>query len=622
MHTRLLLPGALALALLSLVPTFAAASSHRESYTITKDPTVDNTDVYAFVSPDKPNTVTLIANFIPFQEPSQGPNFYNFDENATYFINVDNVGDARPHVVFEFKFATTVQNVNTFLYNTGPITSLTDPDFNLRQTYTVTRWDNGSPTVLGSNGPVPPANIGPKSTPDYANLARTAITTLSDGSMVFAGPRDDPFFLDTGAHFDLLTVRRPPGNLGGGIDGLGGFNVHTIALQVPKTRLTRNGAAVDTTNSIIGVWSTTTRSASRTLNADGTSTQSGPGVQVSRLGNPLVNEEVIPRKDKDRFNASLPQDDGQFLPYVLDPEPARLIAQIVGISVPPAPRNDLVAVFLTGIAGLTKPTGGTPSEELRLNMAIAPAAQPKRLGVVAGDVAGFPNGRRLADDAVDIALRALAGGYALTPAYNIAPNNLLGDGVNFNDRPFLPYFPYISTPHQGFCHQHHLLGGTAPTSFDAGDCFAAGGGGDGDDGDDDDDGDHDGDDGDDGDDDGDGGGGGNGNGHGHGRGDGRNESHVQVTVPQPSRIGIVGANPSTATSLEYSVANAGRVKLAVYDVQGRLVRSLVDQDAAAGTFSASWDGRTMGGARAARGLYFARYSVGGLVVDTKRILLQ
>lgn len=606
--------GALALALLGLLPSVALASSHRESYTIAKDPTIDNTDTYAFVSPDKPATVTLVANFIPFQEPSQGPNFYNFDENASYFIKVDNVGDARPHVIFEFKFTTTVLNPNTFLYNTGPITSLTDPDFNLRQTYTVTRWDNGTPTVLGSNLPVPPAHIGPKSTPDYAALAQTAVMTLSDGSMVFAGPRDDPFFLDTGAHFDLLTVRRPPGNRGGGIDGVGGFNVHTIALQVAKTRLTRNGGAVDTTNSIIGVWSTTERSASRTLNSDGTSTESGAGVQVSRLGMPLVNEEVIPRKDKDRFNASQPQDDGQFLPYVLDPEPARLISLLFGIAVPPPPRNDLVSVFLTGITGLNMPAGVTPGEEMRLNMAIAPAAGPSRLGVLAGDLAGFPNGRRLSDDAVDIALRTLAGGYPLTPAFNVAPNNQLGDGVDFNDRPFLPYFPYVATPHQGFCHRHHRLGDSAPSGFDPGDCADTG-------------------DGDDGDDDGNGNGNGNGNGHanGHGHGNGNgyghdkghgHGNHAESMTPQVSELGITGANPALTTQLQYNVTLPGRVRLAVYDVQGRLVRSLVDQDAAVGTFTATWDGRTASGARAPRGLYFARYSVAGQAMNTKRILLQ
>ncbi len=576
------------------------ASSHRESYSITKDPTIDNTDTYAFVSPDQPNTVTIACNFLPFQEASNGPNFYNFDENAFYYIKVDNVGDAMPHIVYEFKFTTTVMNGNTFLYNTGPITSLTDPDFNLRQTYTVTRYDNGAPTVLGSNLPVPPVNIGPKSTPNYAELAKMAIMTLSDGTKVFAGQRDDPFFIDTGAHFDLLSVRRSPGNVGGGIDGLGGFNIHTIALQIPKSRLTKNGGAVDTTNSIIGVWSTSERLANRTLNADGSMSESGAHVQVSRLGNPLVNEEVIPRKDKDKFNSSQPSGDGQFLPYVLDPEPARLIAQIVGISVPPAPRNDLVAVFLTGITGINMPAGVTPGEEMRLNMRIAPSATPNRLGVVGGDLGGYPNGRRPADDVFDITVRAAAGGYALTPAYNVAPNNQLGDGVNYNDMPFLPNFPYLATPHQGFCHRHHLLsskisatvaskvngrGGDRPR-YNEGDCAEKSGGGDGDEGEDD------------------------------------NDDLGALPTSEGAGLTLTGPNPGLSSKLAYTLSSPAHVSLSVLDLQGRLVRSLIDQDAGAGTFSAAWDGRDQFGARAQRGVYFARYTVDGKVTDSRKVILQ
>ncbi|MEO5988994.1 MAG: DUF4331 family protein [Candidatus Eisenbacteria bacterium] len=573
------------------------ASSHRESYTIAKDPTIDNLDVYAFVSPDQPNTVTIAADFIPFQEASNGPNFYNFDENAYYYIKVDNVGDAMPHIVFEFKFTTTVQNGNTFLYNTGPITSLTDPDFNLRQTYTVTRYDNGAPTVLGSNLPVPPVNIGPKSTPNYADLARTAIMTLSDGTKVFAGQRDDPFFIDTGAHFDLLTVRRPPGNLGGGIDGLGGFNIHSIALQIPMQRLTKNGGAVDPNNNIIGIWSTSERLASRTLNADGTSSESGAHVQVSRLGNPLVNEEVIPRKDKDKFNSSQPSGDGQFLPYVLDPEPARLISQIFGIAVPPAPRNDLVAVFLTGITGITMPAGVTPGEEMRLNMAIAPTATPSRLGVLGGDLGGYPNGRRPIDDVFDITVRAAAGGYPLTPDFNHAPNNLLGDGVDFNDRPFLPYFPYLATPHQGFCHRHHLLSSTTSTTLATSAARGRGHGpkfNDGDCADKADEGDDDGDD----------------------------DKASAVPTSEGVGLSLLGPNPGLSSKLAYTLEKPAHVSLTVLDLQGRLVRSLIDQDAAAGTFSAAWDGRDQFGARAQRGVYFARYSVNGKVMDSRKVILQ
>ena len=427
---RRLLAAAITLAV-GLAPASLFASSHREAPGITKDPVADNTDTYAFVSPDAPSTVTLVANWDPMLEPAGGPNFYQWDDNAYYYIKIDNAGDARDHIVYEFRFTTTTLNGNTFLYNTGPITSLDDPDFNVRQTYTVTRYDDGAPTVLGSGIPVPPSNIGPASTPSYNALAQAAVTTLSDGSKVFAGERDDPFFVDLGGVFDLLTIRRPPGDKGKGVDGVGGFNCLTIAIQIPKTRLTKDGLDAGSDNAIIGVYSTTARAATTTLNGDGTISTGGPLIQVSRLGAPLVNEIVIPRASKDKFNASSPLDDGQFLSYVTNPEPAGLLNLLYGISVPPAPRNDLVAVFLTGVPGLNQPANVVPAELMRLNMSIPPSASPSRLGVLAGDLAGFPNGRRLADDVTDIELRAVAG--VLVDGFNIAPNNRLGDGIDAND---------------------------------------------------------------------------------------------------------------------------------------------------------------------------------------------
>jgi hypothetical protein len=441
----------------------ALASSHREAPLISSDPLADNTDVYAFVSPDAPQTVTLIANWIPLEAPGGGPNFYKFGDDVLYRINIDNDGDAKDDIVYEFRFRTRIQNENTFLYNTGPISSLDDPNFNIRQTYSVTRIDRHGRTVLGTDLTTPPVNVGLRSTPDYEGLADQAIHTLSDGSKVFAGQRDDPFFVDLGSVFDLLGLRPfNPAHLiplpaTAGVDGLKGLNTHMIALQIDKARLTHDGShATDpsNTNSIIGVYSTTLRRRIR-LDNDAADDQDDHGegrwVQVSRLGMPLVNEVVIPLGLKDRFNASDPENDGQFASFVLNPEPARLIPVLYpGVKVPAAPRNDLAAIFLTGISGLNQPAGVTPSEMLRLNMAIAPSASPDRLGLLAGQTDGFPNGRRLGDDVVDIELRALAGGTPFTPAFNVSPNNLLGDGVDRNDKSFLPTFPYVPHPFPGY----------------------------------------------------------------------------------------------------------------------------------------------------------------------------
>ena len=350
----------LTLALVALLVTVvtassALASSHSEAPGTSKDRLADDTDLYAWVAPSAPDKVTIVGNWIPLIEPNSGPNFVSFDDDVSYYINIDNVGDCQDHIRYEFKFHTTRQNPNTFLYNTGVVTSLTDPDLNVRQTYSITRIDNGSETVLASDLPVAPAFVGPKSMPDYASLAKAAVQTLNDGTKVFVGPRDDPFFVDLAAIFDLLTIRKPPGNQGGGIDGLGGFDVMTIALQIPKTRLTSDDQAPNANNSVIGIYNSAERPANRTINGDGTVSVSGGDMQVSRLGNPLVNEVVIPLKDKDKFNATKPTGDGAFLSYVLNPELAGLLTALYGIPTPPAPRNDLVTIFLTGIPGAGRP---------------------------------------------------------------------------------------------------------------------------------------------------------------------------------------------------------------------------------------------------------------------------
>ena len=456
----------------TLVP--GGASSHREAPLLSEDPVADATDLYAFVSPEDPSKVTLIANYIPFEDPAGGPNFYKFGDDVKYTINVDNDGDAVDDVVYQFRFTTQIQNPKTFLYNTGPIESVTDPDFNVRQLYSVEQVRDGEVTPLVSGASTPPVNIGPRSNINYEATAQSTVysfPTSTGEAKVFAGQRDDPFFVDLGSIFDLGGLRPLNGAhlvkraKAKGVDAVAGHNVHSIALQLPIAELTadRQGTTGPTDpDAVIGVYTTSQRFATRTLTADGAKTNSGDFVRTSRLGNPLVNEVVVPLGAKDYFNASLPSDDGgknaeAYVPLVTDPELAKLIPVLYpGVKTPPAPRNDLVSIFLTGVDGVTKPMNAgdkaKPSEMLRLNMAISPRpiGKENRLGVLGGDNAGFPNGRRLADDVTDVALRAVAGGTPFTPEFNKAPNNALTDGVDKNDKRFSSRFPYLAEPHQGY----------------------------------------------------------------------------------------------------------------------------------------------------------------------------
>jgi hypothetical protein len=451
-----LFAGAIALlVVLGPGPQGARASSHREAPLIANDPTADNTDVYAFVSPDRPDTVTMIANYIPLEEPAGGPNFFNFDPNALYEIKVDNNGDGEEDVTYQFRFRTETRNPNTFLYNTGPINSLNDPNWNIRQFYSVTRVIGHHRTVLGSNLPSPPNNIGPRSTPDYPSVATAAVNSLSGGIKVFAGQRDDPFYVDLGSIFDLAGLR-PFNSLhliplpdAPGVDDVAGYNGHSIAIQVPISQLVN-------ASSTIGIYASAERPKVRILRADGQQRHVGPFVQVSRLGEPLINEVLIPLGQKDFWNREDPADDSQFLDRYTSPELARLI-NLLYPALPDTPttdRQDLVAVLLTGVPGLNF-TGPHKSDLLRLNTAIPPAANPDRLGALAGDFAGFPNGRRLTDDVVDIELRAIACGYGpiLHQALGLCdlqPNDQIGDGVDGNDEGFLSTFPYVGLPHQGY----------------------------------------------------------------------------------------------------------------------------------------------------------------------------
>jgi Domain of unknown function (DUF4331) len=403
-------------------PQTASASSHREAPLISQDPTADNTDLYAFVSPDKPDTATIVSNWIPGEDPAAGPNYYTFSPTARYDIYIDKNGDGNPDITYQFRFRN--QPSQFFLGNT-------------QQTYTVTKIVGKTSTAVGNGLLTPPDNIGPRSTPNYSALASQGIHQLDDGTTVFAGQRDDAFFADVGAIFDLVAIRNGTGANGGGRDFLAGYGVHSIALQLPKSMLD-NG-----TNHTVGVWAATDR---QKVSVGGKS--HGPWVQVSRLGNPLINEVVIPTDLKDYWNSQPPSKDKQFEKYYENPILATVLQKLYPQFGPfqDTGRSDLVAVLGTG---LQKPalnyTGPTFADELRLNLSIPPTAFDKinRLGVLGGDLAGYPNGRRLEDDVVDISERAFGGaliGHALP----------LGDGVDANDVPNLHVFPYETAPFSGY----------------------------------------------------------------------------------------------------------------------------------------------------------------------------
>ena len=454
---RKLATAALALLIAAIVIARPGASSHREAPLISQDPLADNTDVYAFVSPERPDRVVLISNFIPLQFPSSGPNFWKFDDNVMYEIMVDNTGDAVEDITYQFRFATQVRNPNTFLYNTGAVTSIDDPDLNVRQSFTVARVNgqrrSGARTVMGENLYVMPSHVGVSSMRDYNGQLGNGVHNLpAQDARVFAGQREEGFYVDLGATFDLLQLRSLVPQLGQPIDSLAGYNVHSIAIEVPIAALTRTGArpasAADP-NATIGVWSTASRMSTTTRSGAG-QVHSGDWVQVSRLGNPLVNEVVLPLALKDAFNGLEPTGDAAALSFVTNPLLPPLMQALFGVQTPATPRNDLVTIFLTGIPGLNQ-VGTNPraSEMLRLNTGIPPSPRPHRLGVLAGDLAGFPNGRRVGDDVVDVALQAVAGATPLTPEFVRAPNNRLGDGVDQNDKEYLPGFPFLTVPHAG-----------------------------------------------------------------------------------------------------------------------------------------------------------------------------
>lgn len=436
---RLLIVAASTAVVMAASITPGTTSSHREAPLVANEPQLDSTDLYAFVSPDKADSVTLIHNVSPIQDPTGGPNFYPFSNNAKYNIHIDNNHDAKADLTYQWRFKSSYRDASSFLYNTGPVNSLADPTLNFQQSYTIARLDNTvtppAETILLSDVPVGPSHVGDASMPNYAALRAGAIRDIPGGK-VFAGQAYDPFFLDLRV-FDLLygANLKEAGN-----NTLTNISVNAMAIQIPKTELALTKDA--TANPIVGIYADVERPAVRTQAADGSVTYSPEFVHVSRLGNPLVNEVVIDLARKDKFNASAPANDAEYVDRVTKPLVPKLVEAIYKIKAPAEPRNDLVSVFLTGVEGLNKPANGTPNEMLRLNMSIAPTAQPKRLGVLDGDTQGFPNGRRLSDDVIDIGLQVLMGEL-------VGSANDLGDGVNASTQPLLPNFPYVALPTSG-----------------------------------------------------------------------------------------------------------------------------------------------------------------------------
>jgi hypothetical protein len=493
-----------ALLAIGVAVPLSLGSSHREAPLTSIDPTGDDTDVYAFTAAEAKHSLTVVANWVPFEDPAGGPNFYKFDPTARYYINIDNNGDGRYDVRYRFRFEDHVRNPESFLYAAPTVDSIDSPNLNVYQTYDVDRlvYANGgdgdrsaddsrkggkhrkghrkhhrkaghhrkgkkhhrtgkkhlrsgvrSSREIVKDAFVAPNNVGPKTIPNYDAVADQAITDLPSGGRVFAGQRDDPFFVDLGATFDAVNIDKPGrpgiglGNNGGGKDDLAGYGVHSIVLQVPERNVTRDGEQVSSdkdNNAVVGVWASTERKRVQVVGSRSNDDGNGSDwVQVSRLGNPLVNEVVVPLGKKDFFNSTSPADDAKnFGKYVLNPELARLMNALFNLGVKETDRTDIVLALLQGIPGLNQQTG-KPVDTIKLNLGTDPTSSPKRLGVLAGDNAGFPNGRRLADDTTDIELRVVAGAL-------IGKDVPLGDGVDQNDKAFSDQFPYVAAPNSGF----------------------------------------------------------------------------------------------------------------------------------------------------------------------------
>ena len=397
----------------------ATASSHREAPMIGEDQFVDNTDVYAFISPSDSNKLVLVANYIPLLLPASGPNFYRFSEDARYEIHLDNDGDAIADITYRYEFDTAVKNGNTFLYNVGAVDSLASPNLNVTQTYTLWKIDHhsGTRTKVMESAPVAPWNVGKRSFPNYEAVALQA-TKEANGTRSFAGPRDEPFFVDLHV-FDLLGV--------GGAPTTDGVNVMSIVLEVPIAEIAAGGARPASTadkTSLVGIYASASRPQVRILRKGRNADDYGKYIQVSRLAWPLINEVIIPLKDKDKYNRSAPKDDvANFGAYILDPEVPKLLNLVFNAGCPATPAGGRV-----DIVGLLAPNGTAPADLLRINIAAGQTNAQSH----------FPNGRALTDDVTDTLL-------------TVACNNgsPIGDGVNGNDKEFTSTFPYLASPHSG-----------------------------------------------------------------------------------------------------------------------------------------------------------------------------
>ena len=448
-------------------------SSHREAPEISKDPSADNTDVYAFVSPDSNKTVTIIANFIPLQQPNAGPNFFEFADDVSYEIRISNSQRGYADVRYQFLFHTKIRNPKTFLYNTGQIKNIDDETWNRPQYYSVIRSENGRNKVLATNLKVQPVNVGVRSVPNYRHLSDQAKHTVGSRRF-FAGQRADAFHVDLGSVFDLGGLR--PFNMNheiplakmDGINAVQSYNVHTIAIQVPISDVSRNGDVPkdqSKSSSVIGVWASASRKKSKIFDKKtGRHSSHGPWEQVSRLGNPLFNELLTPMAEKDKWNASYPHDDKQFAKYVNHPELAALLPVLYPGVFPhlkayKKPRADLHAILLTGIPegvikGFQNYTGPREQDMLRLNLAIPPTqGDPNNHGILGGDLAGFPNGRRITDDVVAIELQAVAGATIPLVDKSYTPDGAatqLNDGTSNTNAKVTPHFPYLGLPGGGY----------------------------------------------------------------------------------------------------------------------------------------------------------------------------
>jgi hypothetical protein len=475
---------AFAMALLLLAPASSFAASHREAPITALDRTADITDWYTFVSYDHPDRVTMILNVDPFLEPSNGPNYFPFDPNVLYEMKVDNNQDGVEDVIFQFRFTTEIRQPDLFTGFVGgiagipPITALDGPGsegLSLRQTYTVTMIKNGQATCLNKGKTLfaVPSNVGPQTMPNYQSLFNQGIYDLGHNVRVFAATVDDPFFIDLGAAFDSLNFRMGVGGVlppaedaddthNYAPDAVAGFNVNSIVLEVPITLLTVDGKIhpAGDKQAVIGTYGTTSRHRVTVRRSPDPEKDFGPFRQVQRMGNPLINELIIGTGFKDRFSMDEPENDAQFADFFLNPVLAGVFGSI-GIPVAPNPRTDLLILgqYIPPICPGCGPNDAGPvADLLRLNTGIAPTpvGSQKRLGFLAGDTAGFPDGRRPIDDVVDIASRAVSG-ILVDP---VKFGTLIGDGVQTNPEGLGTTFPYVMPANNGR-NGHHIGPGQA-----------------------------------------------------------------------------------------------------------------------------------------------------------------